>query len=213
MPSGGGLTPTQTIGLAGAALGGAMIGEGLRQLLTDDEDTPQKRSAREAKAAKDRQSTEGRLRAIRDRLMGFATEPGQPALALKVDDAPVSAGFSNPGRSTPSSPPSTRHMEAYVGGEKDAGDCLPQNSAGYCAEAPSPSAKQECIKNYQNGYRVGKIRAENTLRQAHTKGQLDKEAGRAPEKREKGAHGTCGAHWYTAYYAGYGGKPFNAAAR
>jgi hypothetical protein len=210
---------------AGLMLGGMMIGEGLRQLMEGDpQEEARKRVEQEARAGKLKQLQEERLTGILYRLLnGRALPPGQvhnvalkgdtdgSSLSLKLGDTPSAV------RHGPNPPPaqasgSQQEKDAYVRGKKDAADCLPMNSGGYCVGL-SPEVTLKCVENYKNGFRVGERAAANTLQQAYRKGQEDKKADRQPDSLSHQVGGTCGTHWYEAYNSGYGGKPFNGSVR
>jgi hypothetical protein len=215
IPSGGGLTAQQNMGLALGALGGAMIGEGLRQLLEDDPaEEARKNAEREARAARLRELQKEKLSAIAYRLLnGRAIGPtnaavtgsvNDPPLALKLGDSPPSSAR-GPAPAAPAVRAAQPEKDAYVRGQKDGSDCLPMSAGTYCVGL-SANVTAQCVQNYQNGYRVGEKAAENTLRQAYQKGQDDKQAGKPASIR--GVQGTCGVRRQEAYNSGYRGTPF-----
>ena len=87
-------------------------------------------------------------------------------------------------------------------GNHDAANCKPQNSFASCA-GKKGQARNECAVNYMNGYNIGMISANNTLKQAYEMGQEAKRKSKehlAPSPR--GASDPCGPYWVEAFFNG-----------
>jgi hypothetical protein len=187
--SGGSLSGQQQMGLAIGTLGLGMILQGL-QGLSHPSVTPAETAQR---AAERQRIRDQQLEATRQKLTG-----GSGGLALKMGDD--------------SAPAAAPQDEAYLQGQKDAADCLPQNSGPYCASKPA-SAAADCSQSYHRGFTVGDLAAQNALRAAYDLGENDRKANRKFSANTGGIGGRCGVHAIESYSQGFFEKPFTSVGR